>query len=83
MELNMRTAKVFVSGNSQAVRIPMELHLDCDEVYIYKDEASGDLILSKRPSDWSGLLAVLDQADIPQDFLNERPNFPLTKKGIL
>ena len=32
--MEMRTAKVFMSGNSQAVRLPKEFRLEGDEVYI-------------------------------------------------
>lgn len=32
----MATAKVFMSGRSQAVRLPKEFRFDCDEVIIRK-----------------------------------------------
>ena len=32
----MATAKVFRSGNSQALRLPKEFRLDADEVEIYR-----------------------------------------------
>lgn len=34
--MTMETAKIFVSGRSQAVRIPKEYRFDADEVYINK-----------------------------------------------
>ncbi len=37
--------KVFQSGNSQAIRIPKELRLDCDEVEI---EKVGDELVIKK-----------------------------------
>ncbi len=40
--------KVFKNGNSQAVRIPKELQLDCREVWIEK-RPDGALILKPRP----------------------------------
>lgn len=44
------TAKVFTSGNSQAIRLPKEFRLDADEVFISK---SGDsLILTPRMRSW-------------------------------
>ena len=42
-------AKVFMSGRSQAVRIPAEYRFATDEVYIRRDPQSGDLILSEAP----------------------------------
>ena len=45
-------ARVFVSGNSQAIRLPKEFRLDVEEVYIYR---SGDsLILTPRMKSWEG-----------------------------
>jgi antitoxin VapB len=39
------TAKVFTSGNSQAIRLPKEFRLDTDEVFITR---SGDSLSSPR-----------------------------------
>jgi len=38
------TSRVFMNGNSQAVRIPAEFRLDTDRVQISRNEA-GDLIV--------------------------------------
>lgn len=35
-----------MSGGSQAVRIPAEFRFNTDEVYVRRDQQSGDLILS-------------------------------------
>ncbi len=45
-------AKVFMTGRSQAVRIPAEYRFTTDEVYIRRDPQSGDLILSEAPGGW-------------------------------
>lgn len=42
--MNEMTTRVFMNGNSQAVRIPAELRLDTDRVRIYRNE-QGDLVL--------------------------------------
>ena len=42
-------AKLFANGRSQAVRIPLEFRFSGKEVYIRRDEQSGDVILSERP----------------------------------
>ncbi len=45
------TAKVFVTGRSQAVRIPKQYRFSTDEVYI---EQEGErIILSPKPKSWS------------------------------
>ena len=50
----MKTAKVFKSGNSQAVRIPKEFHLEGEEVEILRKGES--LILRPRKQSWAALI---------------------------
>ena len=45
-----RTARIFMTNRSQAVRLPKEFQFDTKEVYIRKE--GNDVILSPRPSDW-------------------------------
>jgi antitoxin VapB len=54
-----QTAKIFTTGRSQAVRLPLEFRFDVAEVYIRHDPSSGDVVLSRKPSDWQGLLDVV------------------------
>jgi antitoxin VapB len=65
-------AKVFMSGRSQAVRIPAEYRFKTDEVYIRRDPQSGDLILSQAPGGWDEIYAALDKAGVPDEFLSDR-----------
>jgi len=65
-----QTAKLFTNGRSQAVRLPAAYRFDGKEVFIRRDEATGDVILSSRPSTWDGFFAALDGTDIPADFLD-------------
>ena len=65
-------AKVFMSGRSQAVRIPAEYRFTTDEVYIRRDPQSGDLILSEAPGGWDEIFAALDKVRFPDDFLADR-----------
>jgi len=45
-------ARVFTSGNSQAVRLPKEFRLDVEKVFIHR---SGDsLVLTPRMKSWEG-----------------------------
>lgn len=64
------TAKLFVTGRCQAVRLPEAYRFDGDEVYIRRDPESGDVILSTRPPDWSGLFALYETSTVPSDFLD-------------
>lgn len=61
----MRT-KVFKSGNSQAVRIPKEFHLDVSEVEI---EQRGDEIVLRKPRQASGAIVVELLASLSKDFM--------------
>ena len=54
----MKTAKIFRSGNSQAVRIPKEFQLDGDEVEIQKKGNS--LVLRPKKRSWVSLVESLD-----------------------
>jgi antitoxin VapB len=76
-----RTAKLFVNGGSQAVRLPAEFRFDAsDEVYIRRDAVTGDVILSARRSSkaWVDFFALRDQTEVPGDYMNDRPlNEPL------
>lgn len=56
-----KTAKVFMNGRSQAVRLPAQFRFDTDEVYIRQDDKTGDVILSKRPNDWDEFFEALDE----------------------
>ena len=66
-------AKVFKTGRSQAVRLPLAFRFDVQEVYIRRG-AAGDVILSARPEKkpWSTVFAELDSAGAPKDFLADR-----------
>lgn len=65
-----QTAKLFTNGRSQAVRLPAAYRFDTHEVFIRKDPTTGDVILSRRPDDWSGFLAAAANAQVPEDFLS-------------
>ena len=46
----MKTARVFKSGNSQAVRLPREFKLDVSEVHVFRKD--GDLVLRPLRRTW-------------------------------
>jgi antitoxin VapB len=64
-------AKVFTTGRSQAVRLPLEFRFDVAEVYIRHDPATGDVVLSRKPNDWQGLLDAV-ALNASEDLLIER-----------
>ena len=66
----LEKAKVFMSGRSQAVRIPAEFRFASNEVYIRRDVKNGDVILSQSPGSLKEILAALHQLHIPDDFLS-------------
>ena len=49
-----RTARVFMTNPSQAVRLPKEYQFSTDEVFIRKE--GDEVILSPRPRDWKTYL---------------------------
>lgn len=64
-------AKLFTNGRSQAVRLPAAFRFEGKEVFIRQDPATGDVILSRKPSDWEGFFAAIRDLDVPGDFLDE------------
>ncbi len=47
-EVGMATAKVFQSGNSQAVRLPKQFRLTSDEVEIFR--RGDEIVLREKPT---------------------------------
>lgn len=77
----MVATKVFKNGNSQAVRIPKDFHLDCSEVYMKKIGNQIMLIPKKQNISWDALWDLLDELDpvIP----TEREQFSYTERNAL
>jgi antitoxin VapB len=70
-----KTAKIFMTGRSQAVRLPKEFRFNGDEVSVRRDEFTGELILSEltnKTGNWDDFFELLDSIEIPEDFLNDR-----------
>ena len=73
--MHTSTAKLFATGGSQAVRLPAEFRFEgSSEVYIRRDESTGDVILSARsPVDWRSFMQLRERmGPVPRDFLPER-----------
>jgi len=67
-----QTAKLFMNGRSQAVRLPVELRFEGDEVYIRKDPLTGDVILSRKPGNWNEFFTLQSISAVPGDFMDDR-----------
>jgi len=67
----MGIAKLFMTGQSQAVRLPKEFRFEGTEVEIRRDEVTGEVILRAKRHSWADFYALADQTDIPADFLGE------------
>lgn len=50
------SAKVFTSGNSQAIRLPKQFRLDVKEVFIRW--SGNNLVITPRPDSWEGFMQV-------------------------
>jgi antitoxin VapB len=75
-------AKLFRNGRSQAVRLPADFRFTGSEVYIRRDPATGDVILSRRPDSWQDFFDLIDKLDIPGDFMSKRDDSPPPKRKL-
>jgi len=65
------TAKVFTTGNSQAVRLPKAFRVNAREMWIGRNEHTGEITLSPKPD-----------ADALQAFLNELQSLPASDEFL-
>lgn len=76
----MTTARVFKSGNSQAVRLPKQFRLDASEVEIFR--RGDEIVLKEKTKGMATAFHLL--ADMPEDFFAEgrKDAPPQKRKGI-
>lgn len=75
----MKKAKVFMSGNSQAVRLPREFQFSSDEVSI--ERKGGKIILWETPSNLASAFDLLSK--LPDDFFSTgREDLPPQEREI-
>lgn len=81
--METRIAKLFKNGASQAVRLPVEFRFEGSEVYVTRDDATGDMVLSNRPGakTWNEFIELLRAIDVPADFMADRPLNVLPQTG--
>ncbi len=75
------TAKLFQSGNSQAVRLPKAFRMPGDMVYISRNEATGEIILKpknddQRKRDLDELFQLIRENPFTEDFIPPRDDAP-------
>ena len=63
----MDTAKIFKSGNSQAVRLPKEFQFDVPEVEIFR--RGDEIVLKKKPKNMARVFELL--TGISEDFMED------------
>jgi antitoxin VapB len=73
-----RTAKIFMTNRSQAVRLPKEFQFDTQEVFIWRN--GDEVILSPRPRDWE---AYLTSGPVPSDeFMEGVEDLPPQERDV-
>ena len=73
-----QTAKVFITGRSQAVRLPKAYRFKSKEVFIHKE--GNRVILSEKPESWDDFFA--SPARVTEDFMAERVDLPPQKREL-
>jgi len=77
-----RTAKLFLNGRSQAVRLPAEFRFEGREVFIRQDQTTGDVILSRRPESWDSFFKLRQEANVPDEFMADRKDEAPQKREL-
>jgi antitoxin VapB len=83
--LQTKPAKLFKNGNSQAVRLPVDCRFNVNEVFIIKNEQTGDVLLSTKPSAnvWADYFSFTKTLEDNHGFMENRElNQPPTATGI-
>lgn len=80
----LATAKVFTNGHSQAIRLPKAFRVDVDEMWIARNEVTGEITLKPKDTETlrqrrlDALMAAIAENPLPDDFLSDasRQNHP-------
>lgn len=83
--IETRVAKIFKNGASQAVRLPADFRFKSQEVYVTRDDQTGDIVLSDRPgaNSWKKFFELVHTIPKSPEFLIERPlNIPPKEQGV-
>jgi len=77
-----RTAKLFLNGRSQAVRLPADFRFEGREVFNRQDQSTGDVILSRRPESWDSFFKLRREANVPDEFMADRKDEAPQKRDL-
>ncbi len=79
-----KTAKIFMTGRSQAVRLPKEFRFRGELVNISRDPVSGNVILAEaaKKKDWASFFALLDATDVDPEFMLDRNDGPPQERDL-
>lgn len=80
----LATAKVFTNGHSQAIRLPKAFRVNVDEMWIARNEVTGEITLKPKDTETlrkrrlDALMAAIADNPLPDDFLSDasRQNHP-------
>ena len=80
----LATAKVFTNGHSQAIRLPKAFRVDVDEMWIARNEVTGEITLKPKDTETlrkrrlDALMAAIADKPLSDDFLSNasRQNKP-------
>ena len=73
-----KTAKLFTTGRSQAVRLPKEFLFECSKVFIRKE--GDEIILSEKPASWEDFFN--SSKHLTDDFMTERVDLKTEKREL-
>jgi antitoxin VapB len=72
MEINMDTAKIFLNGRSQAVRLPKKYRFNSDKVLIFR--RGDEVVLKEKKESWGEFFA--EESAFGKDYLAKREDIP-------
>jgi antitoxin VapB len=73
----LATAKVFTNGHSQAIRLPKAFRVDVDEMWIARNEVTGEITLKPKDTETlrqrrlDALMAAIANNPLPGNFLSD------------
>lgn len=73
----LATAKVFTNGHSQAIRLPKAFRVDVEEMWITRNEVTGEITLKPKDTEelrqrrLEALMAAIAENPLPDSFLSD------------
>lgn len=76
-------AKIFITGGSQAVRLPKAFRFETGEVFIRRNAQTGEVVLSEKPvSSWLSFYEIVAHTDVPDEFMSDRKDLPPERGSV-